>query len=112
MRITDRAKDLIKSGGEWISSSEVEAAALAHPGIAFAAVIGVPHDRWGERPKLYVQPLANAEIDTIALLETVAAGVAKWWLPDEVEVLDALPLGSTGKVDKMALRRRLDGETA
>jgi acyl-CoA synthetase (AMP-forming)/AMP-acid ligase II len=105
MQITDRAKDIVKSGGEWISSQGVEEAAMSHAAVAQAGVIGVPHDSWGERPVLFValrDPLPDAEA---ALSDFLVGRLAKWWLPDRIFVLDAMPLGATGKVDKKVLRR-------
>jgi fatty-acyl-CoA synthase len=104
VRITDRAKDIIKSGGEWISSVDIENALLGHPNVALAAVIGVPHDRWGERPKLFVQ-LRTPASDTPKTFQAYLVGrIERWWMPDEVEIIDAIPIGATGKVDKKALR--------
>jgi len=105
MQITDRAKDIIKSGGEWISSVDLENIALGYPASAACAVIGVPHPKWDERPVLIVQlkpgALATAE-DYLRYLEDK---VAKWWVPDEIKFVETIPLGATGKVDKKALRR-------
>jgi fatty-acyl-CoA synthase len=104
MQVTDRAKDLIKSGGEWISSIEIENIAAGHPKTALAAVIGRPHPKWGERPLLLLR-LKDGETATpeemLGFLET---RITKWWLPDEVLFIDRIPLGPTGKVDKKALR--------
>jgi fatty-acyl-CoA synthase len=106
MQITDRKKDLIKSGGEWISSIDLENAAARHPEVAMAAVIGVPHEKWGERPLLIVQPAPGASPTKESVLEFLEDQVAKLWLPDEVVFIDALPLGPTGKVQKSVLRER------
>jgi 3-(methylthio)propionyl---CoA ligase len=106
MQITDRKKDLIKSGGEWISSLDLEEAAARHPEIAMAAVIGVPHEKWGERPLLIAQPAPGASPTKESVLEFLEGQVSKIWLPDEVVFVDALPLGPTGKVQKMRLRER------
>ncbi|HEX6144989.1 MAG TPA: long-chain-fatty-acid--CoA ligase [Geminicoccaceae bacterium] len=106
MHITDRAKDMIKSGGEWISSIDLENAAMAHPDVAEAAVVGVPHPKWDERPLLVVVPRAGAAIDRDALLGFLAGKVAKLWLPDDVVMVDQLPLTATGKVRKATLRER------
>jgi len=106
MAIVDRAKDVIKSGGEWISSIEIENIASGHPKIAHCAVIGVPHPRWDERPVLIaaLHPGERAEPEEIlALLE---GRIARWWMPDAVSFIDAMPLGATGKIDKKALRAR------
>lgn len=109
MQITDRKKDLIKSGGEWISSIDLENAAARHPEIAIAAVIGVPHEKWGERPLLIVQPAPGGSPTRESVLEFLADQVAKLWLPDEVIFVDALPIGPTGKVQKTVLRERYSG---
>jgi len=106
MQITDRKKDLIKSGGEWISSIDLENAAARHPEIAMAAVIGVPHEKWGERPLLIAQPAPGASPTRESVLEFLEGQVAKLWLPDDVVFVDALPLGPTGKVQKTVLRER------
>jgi len=107
LRLTDRAKDVIKSGGEWISTLDLEDAVCSHPAVAMAAAIGVPHPKWDERPLLLVvlRPGQAAEPD--ALKAHVAARVAKWWTPDEVRIVEALPIGPTGKVLKRELRDRL-----
>jgi fatty-acyl-CoA synthase len=106
MQITDRKKDLIKSGGEWISSLDLENAAARHPEIAIAAVIGVPHAKWGERPILIAQPAPGSSPTRESVLEFLEGQVAKLWLPDEVIFVDSLPLGPTGKVQKTVLRER------
>jgi fatty-acyl-CoA synthase len=106
IEIKDRSKDIIKSGGEWISTTELEAAALSHPGISHAAVIGIPHPRWQERPLLVVQPDPGAKsLDPDALIAHVASQVVKWWVPDRVEVVDRMPLSATGKILKSELRK-------
>ena len=104
MQITDRSKDVIKSGGEWISSIELENAAMGHPAVAEAAVIGVAHPKWQERPLLVVvrKPGQGATRDD--LLRFLEAKVAKWWLPDDVAFVDELPHTATGKLLKMKLR--------
>ena len=104
MQITDRLKDLIKSGGEWISSIDLEDAAARHPEVAAAAVIGVPHETWGERPLLIVQPRPNAKPSRESILEFLEPLVARLWLPEEIVFVDALPVGGTGKVQKQKLR--------
>jgi fatty-acyl-CoA synthase len=109
MQITDRKKDLIKSGGEWISSIDLENAAVRHPEIAMAAVIGVPHEKWGERPLLIAQPAPGASPTRESVLEFLEGQVAKIWLPDDVVFVDALPIGPTGKVQKTVLRERYRG---
>jgi fatty-acyl-CoA synthase len=105
MTITDRAKDVIKSGGEWISSIELENAAMGFPGVAEAAVIGAAHPKWDERPLLVVVP-RGAPPDKTALIDYLAGHVAKWWLPDDVVFVDELPHTATGKVQKTTLRER------
>jgi fatty-acyl-CoA synthase len=106
MQITDRSKDVIKSGGEWISSVELENQAMGCPGVASAAAIGVRHPRWDERPLLVVQckpGVTLAKSDLIAFLE---GKVAKWWLPEDVVFVDSIPLTATGKLYKLELRKR------
>ncbi|MEM7424452.1 MAG: long-chain-fatty-acid--CoA ligase [Pseudomonadota bacterium] len=107
LTLTDRAKDLIKSGGEWISSIDVENTALAHPGVANCAVIAVPHPKWDERPLLVVQKEAGADPSPEELRAHVGAHLAKWQVPDAVEFVDDLPLTATGKVSKRTLREQL-----
>ncbi len=106
MQITDRAKDLIKSGGEWISSVELETLAMGHPAVAHAAAVGVPHPKWDERPLLLVQLKPGQAVEPDALTDFLKDKVAKWWLPDAVVMLDEMPLGATGKIDKKRLRAR------
>jgi 3-(methylthio)propionyl---CoA ligase len=106
LHITDRAKDIIKSGGEWISSVDLENAALGHPGIALAAVIGIEHPRWLERP-LLICVAKGEDLPTLAQInDYLLQKVPKWWLPDGVEFVDALPMGPTGKVQKTKLREQ------
>jgi len=107
LRLTDRAKDLIKSGGEWISSLDLEDAACSHPDVAMAAAIGMPHPKWDERPLLLVMLRPGHSTDPDAVKAHVAARVARWWVPDEVRIVDALPIGPTGKVLKRELRDQL-----
>ncbi len=107
MRITDRAKDVIKSGGEWISSIEIENIAAGHPKALMAAVIGVAHPKWDERPLLLVK-LHDGEAATAAeFLAFLDGKIARWWMPDEVRFVDDIPLGATGKIDKKLIRQRL-----
>ena len=106
MRITDRTKDLIKSGGEWISSIELEDVAMRHPAVAEAAVIAKPHEKWSERPLLIVCLKEGASVDADALLAWFEGKVAKWWIPDTVEFADELPHTATGKVSKLKLREQ------
>ena len=111
MSIVDRSKDLIKSGGEWISSIDLENAALACPGIAQCAVIGVPHPKWDERPLLVVVKKEGADVAKEPILTFLAAKVAKWQLPDDVVFVDALPMTATGKISKKDLRGKFAGWT-
>lgn len=111
MQIVDRAKDVIKSGGEWISSPQLEAAAISHPDIELAAAIAVPHPRWQERPLLLCTLKADAKVDSQALKNHMALTLAKWWLPEEIKFIDTMPLTPTGKINKLALRQRF-GQSA
>ncbi len=104
LTITGRAKDLIKSGGEWINPAEIEAVIGALPGVALAAVIGRVDDKWGERPILLVELSPDAPADDEALLEPLKGRVASWWIPDAVHRLERMPLAATGKIDKLKLR--------
>jgi len=106
MQITDRTKDVIKSGGEWISSIDLENCAVGHPDVAEAAVIGVPHPKWTERPLLVVVPEKGRKPDGAAIIAWMEGKVAKWWLPDAVAFVDEMPHTATGKVQKMELRRQ------
>ncbi|MEO1066725.1 MAG: long-chain-fatty-acid--CoA ligase [Pseudomonadota bacterium] len=105
LMITDRAKDLIKSGGEWISSIDLENRVMSHPDVANCAVIAVPHEKWDERPLLVVVPEEGASQDKAALIDHLAGHFAKWQLPDDVVFAEALPLTATGKVSKRTLRK-------
>src|SRR6185369_6097922 len=102
--ITGRTKDLIKSGGEWINPGEIEAIVGALPEVALVAVVGRAHDKWGERPILIVEPRKGAQISDEALLGALRTRVASWWLPDAIVRVTAMPLATTGKIDKMRLR--------
>ena len=104
MQITDRAKDVIKSGGEWISSIAIENLAMGHPKAALAAVIGVPHPKWDERPVLLVQLKPGESAEPAEFLSFLEGKIARWWTPDEVRFVDALPIGPTGKIEKKRLR--------
>jgi fatty-acyl-CoA synthase len=104
MQITDRAKDIVKSGGEWISSIEIENLALSHPAVANAAAVGVPHPKWDERPVLVVEPRPGMTVTPEDLRAHLDGRIARWWMPDEYILLDAIPLGATGKINKLALR--------
>jgi 3-(methylthio)propionyl---CoA ligase len=105
IQITDRSKDVIKSGGEWISSIELENVAIAHPAVAEAAVIGVAHTKWDERPLLIVQRKPGAAVTREELLAFYQDKVAKWWIPDDVVFVEALPHTATGKLLKTKLRQ-------
>ncbi|MBT8103064.1 MAG: AMP-binding protein, partial [Gammaproteobacteria bacterium] len=106
MAITDRTKDVIKSGGEWISSIELENTAMGHAGVAEAAVIGVAHPKWTERPLLVVVRAEGAEVSKEDLLAYFDGKVATWWIPNDVVFVDELPHTATGKVKKIELRKQ------
>lgn len=106
MQITDRSKDVIKSGGEWISSVQLENLAIAHPAVAEAAVIAARHPKWDERPLLLVVPKPGQGVTREEMLEFLSGKVARWWLPDDVLTVEALPHTATGKISKLALRER------
>ena len=106
MQITDRSKDVIKSGGEWISSIDVENIAVAHPAVAMAACIGVRHPKWDERPLLVVVKKPGVQLTREELLAFYEGKVAKWQVPGDVAFVDAIPLGATGKMQKMKLREQ------
>ena len=111
MQITDRAKDVIKSGGEWISSIEIENIALGHPAVAQAAVIGVAHPKWDERPVLICQLKPGASAVAADLTAWLDGKISRWWMPEDVLFVDEVPLGPTGKIDKKAIRASLTGYT-
>jgi fatty-acyl-CoA synthase len=104
MQVTDRTKDVIKSGGEWISSIALENLAVGHPEVAEAAVVAVPHPKWDERPLLVVVPRAGCSPTKQSLLAFLEGKVAKWWMPDDVAIVPEIPHTATGKVQKTALR--------
>jgi fatty-acyl-CoA synthase len=108
MRIADRTKDLVKSGGEWISSIAIEGLIMSHPDVGEAAVIAVPHPKWGERPLACVvaKPEAKDRLTMNQILDHLRPHLAKWWLPDEVVFIDQIPKTSVGKFDKKVLRVR------
>jgi len=106
MEITDRTKDIVKSGGEWISSIQLENIAVGHPDVAEAAIVAARHPKWDERPLLIVVPKPGRTLHPEALLALYAGQVAKWWTPDEVVVVDSLPHTATGKLNKLALRQQ------
>ena len=104
MQITDRTKDVIKSGGEWISSIDLENIAMGHPGIAMAACIAAHHPKWDERPLLVVMKKPDAKVTKEDVLAWFDGKIAKWWLPDDVVFVETIPLGATGKMQKNKLR--------
>ncbi len=106
MQITDRSKDVIKSGGEWISSIDIENIAMAHPAVMMAACIGIRHPKWDERPILVVVKKPNAEVTAAEILKFYDDKIAKWQVPDDVQFVDAIPLGATGKMMKAKLREQ------
>jgi fatty-acyl-CoA synthase len=106
MQITDRAKDVIKSGGEWISSIDLENLAVGHPKVAEAAVIGITHPKWGERPLLVIVLKKGETADKEELLGFMQGKIAKWWLPDDVVFVDEIPHTATGKIQKITLRQQ------
>jgi fatty-acyl-CoA synthase len=109
IRLVDRTKDLVKSGGEWISSVELENEIMAHPAVREAAVIGVPDEKWGERPCACVVPEDGEQLDAVALRDFLSDRVAKWWIPEQVEFIDEVPKTSVGKFSKKTLRERFSG---
>ena len=111
MQITDRSKDVIKSGGEWIGSIDLENIAMAHPAVAMAACIAAKHPKWDERPLLVVMKKPGAEVTREELLAFYEGKIAKWWTPDDVVFVDAIPLGATGKMQKNKLREMFKDHT-
>lgn len=109
MTIRDRSKDVIKSGGEWIRSIDPENAAIGHPAVAMAAVIGVKHPNWDERPLLFIVRKPGQALEKSEIVDFLASSVAKWWVPEDVVFLDSLPMGGTGKVQKNELRQKYGG---
>lgn len=109
MQITDRAKDVIKSGGEWISSIEIENLAMGHPSLANAAVVGVVHPKWDERPILICQLKPGAQATADDMLAWLEGKISCWWMPEDVLFVEDIPLGPTGKIDKKAIRAGLSG---
>jgi len=107
MQITDRAKDVIKSGGEWISSIEIENIAVGHPKVEMAAVIGAAHPKWDERPVLIIKLKPGETENKQEHLDFLVSKIAKWWMPDDVVFVDDIPLGATGKIDKKLVREQL-----
>ena len=104
MQITDRSKDIIKSGGEWISSVEIENTAVGHEDVQIAACIGVKHPKWDERPLLLVVKKPGSDPSKESILETISQSVAKWQIPEDIEFIEEMPLTATGKIDKKPLR--------
>lgn len=111
LQLTDRTKDVIKSGGEWISSVELENAAVGHEQVVEAACIGMPHPKWDERPVLFVVRQEGSNVSADEIIEHLKAHVAKWWLPDAVEFVDDIPHTATGKISKKDLRARFSDYT-
>ena len=111
MQITDRSKDVIKSGGEWIGSIDLENIAMSHPGVAMAACIAAFHPKWDERPLLVVMKKPGATVTPEELIAFFDGKIAKWWTPDDVVFVDAIPLGATGKMQKNKLREQFKGHT-
>ena len=107
MTIVDRAKDVIKTGGEWISSIDLENAAVSHPDVAEACVVGLPHPKWDERPLMVIVTNGNS-LTKEDVIDFLTDKVAKWWLPDEVVFVDELPHGATGKLLKYELRDKYE----
>jgi fatty-acyl-CoA synthase len=107
MKITDRSKDVIKSGGEWISSIDIECLAMGHPAVAEAAVIGVKHPKWDERPLLVVVTKPGQSLTREEMLATLEGKIARWWMPDDVLFVESLPHTATGKLSKLELRKQL-----
>ena len=113
IKIVDRAKDVIKSGGEWISSVELENAIMAHDGVSEAAVVGVPHEKWQERPVAFVVPTDAADTDTLddGIMDLLREEYPKWWLPDAIEYIDEIPKTATGKFSKKDIRDQYSDES-
>jgi fatty-acyl-CoA synthase len=109
MQITDRSKDVIKSGGEWISSIDIENIAMAHPDVAMAACIGMPHPKWDERPVVCVVKKPGSALSSAEMLKFYEGKTAKWQIPDDAIFVEAIPLGATGKMLKTKLREQLSG---
>jgi 3-(methylthio)propionyl---CoA ligase len=106
IQITDRSKDVIKSGGEWISSIDLENIAVAHPAVQEAAVIGIRHPKWDERPVVVVVKKPGQEVTREELLKFYEGKIAKWWMPDDVQFVKELPHTATGKLSKLTLRQQ------
>jgi fatty-acyl-CoA synthase len=106
MQITDRTKDLIKSGGEWISSIDLESVAMGHPDVQEAAAIAMAHPKWTERPMLVVVPKSDSGLTADGVRDYLDGRIAKWWMPDDIAFVDELPHTATGKVSKLQLREK------
>ncbi len=106
MKITDRSKDVIKSGGEWISSIDIENLAVGHPKVLQAGVVGIYHPKWEERPVLVIKPAPDQSLDEAEILDFLKGKIAKWWMPDAVFIVDEMPLTATGKIKKTTLREQ------
>ncbi|MEL6967499.1 MAG: long-chain fatty acid--CoA ligase, partial [Pseudomonadota bacterium] len=106
MQITDRAKDVIKSGGEWISTIDLENLAVGHPDVQEAAVIGITHPKWDERPLLICVKKPGAEPKGEEILSYMQGKIAKWWMPDDVAFVEEIPHTATGKIQKTELRKQ------
>ncbi len=106
MQITDRSKDVIKSGGEWIGTIDLENIAMAHPAVLQAACIGIVHPKWDERPLLVVVKRPGSDVSREQLIEFFTGKIAKWWTPDDVAFVESLPIGATGKVLKTKIREQ------
>jgi fatty-acyl-CoA synthase len=109
MQITDRSKDVIKSGGEWISSIDLENIAVGHPDVAEAAVIGVAHPKWDERPLLIIIRNEGSSVEGAEILKFMEGKIASWWMPDDVTFVDEIPHTATGKIQKLVLREQFAG---
>ena len=106
MRITDRTKDVIKSGGEWISSVDVESIVYGHPAVKMAAVVGAAHPKWEERPVLIVVLKESERVTEKQLIDFLRPRMARWWLPDRVFIVPEMPMTATGKIRKTVLREQ------
>jgi acyl-CoA synthetase (AMP-forming)/AMP-acid ligase II len=106
MQITDRSKDVIKSGGEWISSIELENIAMGCAGVAEAAAIGLPHPKWDERPLLIIVKKQGVDVSRELVLAYLDGKIAKWWMPDDVAFTDEIPHTAAGKISKLQLREK------
>ncbi len=108
MKITDRSKDVIKSGGEWISSVEIENAMMSHPEVSLAAVIGIEHPKWDERPLLIIESHSGEPLSHEDIVTFLTGKIAKWWMPDAIEYVEHIPMTATGKMHKLKLREKFE----